>query len=172
MSSESGVDAAWEAYRETSQRFEYFILGVSVALIAYVGKTLEPEKLGFTPYTMEVVALAVLVASVIVGFKRIEQIILAHHINVDVLRFQDKRGHLAKAFIEGKEQLVPHLGERWTLPDMKTEIDNLDTVIPLHQKHVEKINVTISRLYRWRNRLLACGFVGLFLAKVLIPYFR
>lgn len=172
MASEDGVDVAWEAHREASQRFEYFILGVSVALIAYVGKTLEPERLGFTPFTIEVVALALLVASVIVGFKRIEKIIRAHHVTVELLRFQDKRANLTKAFIEGREILVPHLGEKWTLADMKTEIDNLDTAIPLHKELIDEISATVSKLYRWRNRLLACGFVGLFLAKILIPYFR
>jgi hypothetical protein len=168
--SDSGVSEAWEAYREASQRFEYFILGVSVALVAYAGKTLEPEKFGFTPYTVEVVALFLLVASVVVGFKRVEQIILAHHINIDVLHFQDRRGAMAKAFIEGGDRVIPHLGELWKPADMKKELENLDHAIPQRQELAANLNNTISRLYRWRNWLLACGFLGFFFAKILTPY--
>jgi hypothetical protein len=59
-------------YREGLQRFEYFIVGVSLALCAYVGQTLHPEKLGFlSAYTIEVVSLALLIVSAVAGFKRI-----------------------------------------------------------------------------------------------------
>jgi hypothetical protein len=77
---------AREAYREASQRFEYFILGVSVALVAYGGKTLETEKLGINPYTLEVAALLLFTASVVVGFKRIEKIIIGHRLAVGFAR--------------------------------------------------------------------------------------
>ena len=43
-------------YREGLQRFEYVIVGVSLALCGYVAQTLHPEKLTFlSAYTMEVV---------------------------------------------------------------------------------------------------------------------
>jgi hypothetical protein len=57
-------------YREGLQRFEYFIVGISVALCAYVGLTLHPEKLTFlSVYTIEVVSLALLILSAGVGLK-------------------------------------------------------------------------------------------------------
>ena len=36
---------AYEHYREASQRFEYFVLGISGALCAYITQNLKPEKL-------------------------------------------------------------------------------------------------------------------------------
>ena len=36
---------AYEHYRESEQRFEYFILGLSVALVAYVGQTAKLGKM-------------------------------------------------------------------------------------------------------------------------------
>jgi len=46
-------------YREGLQRFEYFIVAVSLALCAYVGQTLRTEKLTFlSAYTIEVASLA------------------------------------------------------------------------------------------------------------------
>jgi hypothetical protein len=51
-------------YREGLQRFEYFIVGVSLTLCAYVGQTLHPEKLRLlSAYTIEVVSLALLIVS-------------------------------------------------------------------------------------------------------------
>src|SRR6266496_1472067 len=47
---------AFEHYREGEQRFEYFITGVSTALCAYIGQTLQPQNFGFNSYTLEVLS--------------------------------------------------------------------------------------------------------------------
>jgi hypothetical protein len=75
MSEQKRSLIAYEHAREGSQRFEYFILGVSVGLCAYIGQTLSPQKLGFSPYTLEVCSLVVLIASIVVTFKLIESVI-------------------------------------------------------------------------------------------------
>ena len=49
MSTSTRSILAYEHAHEASQRFEYFILGVSTALCAYIGQTLSPQKLGFSP---------------------------------------------------------------------------------------------------------------------------
>jgi hypothetical protein len=46
--------SAFEHYRDAPQRFEYFLIGVLVALCAYVGQMISPQKLAFSPYTLEV----------------------------------------------------------------------------------------------------------------------
>ena len=57
-------------YYQGLQRFEYFIVGVSLTLCAYIGYTLHPEKLTFlSAYTIEVVSLALLILSAGVGLK-------------------------------------------------------------------------------------------------------
>jgi hypothetical protein len=170
--SDNSVKSAWEVYREASQRFEYFILGVSVALVAYAGKTLEPEKLGLTPYTLEVAAVFLLIASVVLGFKRVEQIIHVHSANVRLISFQERRGSMAKAFFEGRDQIIPHTGELWKPADMKKEIEELDRVIPILDQQINETNSKLSTLYGWRNWLLVCGFLFFFFAKVLTPYCR
>jgi len=49
-------------YYQGLQRFEFFIVGVSLAQCAYVGYTLHPEKLTFlSAYTIEVVSLALVI---------------------------------------------------------------------------------------------------------------
>src|SRR6266404_3603754 len=85
---------AFEHYREGQQRFEYFITGVSTALCAYVGQTLQPQKFGFNPYTLEVLSVGLVVASIILGFKRIERGILLNQLNHDRLHMAEVRGEL------------------------------------------------------------------------------
>ena len=170
MSKEIG--ATLEAHRDASQRFDYFILGLSVALVAYAGKTLQPEKLGVNPYTLEVASLLVLIASIVAGFKRIEQTILAHHVRFDLLDLRQSRGMMAQGFIEGKTRIMPERGEKWEPEDMKREIDRLDLLIPVCESKFEEVGKKGAKFYGWRNGLLICGFVGFFFSKLLIPYWK
>src|SRR5262249_46501083 len=80
-------------YYQGLQRFEYFIVGVSLALCAYVGHTLHPEKVTFlSPYTIEVVSLALLIFSAGVGLKRIELLVQTSRLNGQLLDSIEKRG--------------------------------------------------------------------------------
>jgi hypothetical protein len=88
---------AFEHYREAEQRFEYFIAGVSTALCAYVGQTLQPQKFGFNPYTLEVLSLGLIVASIILSFKRIESGIWLSQLNHKLLHMAEVRGELVSA---------------------------------------------------------------------------
>ena len=84
-------------YRESLQRFEYFIVGVSLAVCAYVGHTLHPEKLTFlSTYTIEVVSLALLILSASVGLKRIESLVQTSRWNGQLLDAIEKRGTIMK----------------------------------------------------------------------------
>ena len=80
-------------YYQGLQRFEYFIVGVSLALCAYVGYTLHPEKLAFlSAYTIEVVSLALLILSTGVGLKRIESLVQTSRLNGQLQDAIEKRG--------------------------------------------------------------------------------
>jgi hypothetical protein len=69
-------------YYRGLQHFEYFIVGVSLALCAYVGQTLHPEKLTFlSAYTIQVASLALLILSAGVGLKRIESLVQISRLN-------------------------------------------------------------------------------------------
>lgn len=75
---------AYEAWREESQRFDYFLLGLIGALAAYVAQQMKPEPLGVSPFTIELAAIAALVAAAIFGFRRIEH-------NIGLLRQTHQR---------------------------------------------------------------------------------
>jgi len=160
---------AFEHYRSESQRFEYFMIGVSVALCAYIGQTIKPEKFAFSPYTLEVISVALIAASVVAGFKRLEQIVFGHQLNADLRYLEERCGTLVAAF--GKGGFVDEgSGELWDRDAMKQEIENIQRVLPDRRRQLEDVQGKLSRLYRWRNWLLAIGFVGLLLSKLLSPY--
>ena len=166
----SGRTQAFEHYRDASQRFEYFILGVSIALIAYAGQALIPQKIGPNAYTVETSGILLVIAAVLISLKRLEKLICGLQITVRLVDSQDHRALLARAFIEGGDRSDFGRGELWKPDDMKKQIEEYDKIIPHYEKTIEEINVVVFRLYRLRNCLLVCGFLILFAGRILEAY--
>jgi hypothetical protein len=158
---------AFEHYREGEQRFEYFITGISTALCAYVGQTLQPQKFGFNPYTLEVLSLALVVASIIFGFKRIEIGIWLHQLNHALLHMGEVRGTL----ISNPQGFINELtGDVLTPEEISNRIAQINKDLPTAQRKIKIAKGKILKYYHWRNWLLLCGFLGLFISKILVPY--
>jgi hypothetical protein len=166
----NGRAQAFEHYREASQRFEYFILGASIALIAYAGQALTPQKIGANAYTVEITGILLIIAAVLISLKRLEKLISGLQITVRLVDSQDHRALLAKAFIEGRNRSDLGRGELWKPDDMKKQIAEYDKIIPHYEKTIEEINLVAFRFYRRRNWLLVCGFLALFAGRILEAY--
>jgi hypothetical protein len=161
---------AFEHYRDASQRFEYFILGISLALVAYAGQTLAPQRLGLNAYTLEVIGILVIISAIVISFKRLEKIISGLQMNFHLVDSREGRGLLAKAFIEGGNRIAPERGELWKPQDMKKQIEEYDKIIPECEKMIDEVNAIAAQLYRWRNWLLTCGFLALLFGRILEAY--
>ena len=160
---------AFEHYREGEQRFEYFITGISTALCAYLGQTLQPQKFGFNPYMLEVLSLALVVASIILSFKRIELGISLHRLNHALLHMGEVRGTL----VSNPQGFINELsGEVLTPTEINTRIAQINKDLPTAQKKIKTAQGKILKYYHWRNWLLLCGFLGLFISKILVPYMK
>ena len=158
---------AFEHYLESEQRFEYFITGISTALCAYVGQTLQPQKFGFNPYTLEVLALTLVVASIIVGFKRIELGISLHRLNHALLHMGEVRGVL----VSNPEGFINELtGDAITPVMIEKRVERIEKAVQSTEQNVETAQAKVLKYYHWRNWLLLCGFLGLFVSKILVPY--
>lgn len=161
-------------YREGLQHFEYFMVGASVALCAYVGLTLHPEKLTFlSAYTIEVVALALLIFSAITGIKRIESLIQIRQLNGHLLDALEKRGAVmtAKPNSEGLI-VIENPGRLLTSEEAADWVRGLNERIPVLHHMIETKTRRAEGLYKRRNRLLFIGFCVLVLSKVLAPYLQ
>jgi hypothetical protein len=158
---------AFEHYREGEQRFEYFITGISAALVAWVGQTLQPRKIGCNPYTLEVASIALVVASIILGFKRIETGIFLHQLNHNLLHMGEVRGTL----VSHPQGFINELsGEVLTTDEIHKRIAAINEKVPIVQQKIKTAQDKILKYYRYRNWLLLCGFLGLFMSKILMPY--
>jgi hypothetical protein len=161
-------------YREGLQRFEYFIVGFSLALCAYVAQTLHPEKLTFlSAYTIEVVSLALLILSAGVGLKRITSLGQISRLNGQLLDAIEKRGAImvAKPNWEGVI-VVKYPGRLLTIEEAANWVRVLNDKIKVLHHMVETATIRAHSLCKWRNRVLLIGFCGLVLSKVLTPYLR
>ena len=158
-------------YREGLQRFEYFIVAVSLALCAYAGQTLRPEKLTLlSAYTIQVVSLALLISSAGVGLKRIESLVQISRLNGQLLDAMEKRGAVmvAKPNSEGVI-VVKYPGRILTSEEASNWVRDLNDKIKVLRHMIEKETTRAESLYKWRNRMLLIGFCGLVLSKVLTP---
>ena len=159
-------------YYQGLQRFEYFIVGVSLALCAYVGYTLHPEKLRFvSAYTIEVISLALLILSAGVGLKRIESLIQTSGLNGQLLDAIEKRGAIMASKPDAEGLIViKNPGRLLTSEEAANWVRELNDKIRILHHMIETETTSAERLYKWRNRLLLIGFCGLVLSKVLTPY--
>lgn len=153
--------------REAAQRFEYFLLGISLALCAYVGQSTKPERLGFSAYTIEVLSIAILIASIIAGFIRVEAMIATSSLNHDVVELQLRRAKLVKR----EPTFDERTGAALTEFQMDFAISEMNKTLLKKQCQMTDAVARGHKWYWWRKLLLAVGFAGLFLAKILDPYF-
>jgi len=159
-------------YREDLQRFDYFIVAISLALCAYAGYTLHPEKLTLlSAYTIEVVSLALIIFSAGVGLKRIESLVQISRLNGELLDSIERRGAVivAKPNSEGLF-VLKYPGRILTREEAANSLSVLNEKIEVLHHMIEKETIRTGNLYKWRNRLLFIGFCGLVLSKVLTPY--
>ncbi len=159
-------------YYQGLQRFEYFIVGVSLALCAYVGYTLRPEKLTFlSAYTIEVFSLGLLILSAGVGLKRIESIVQNIRLNGQLLDAIEKRGAIMTTRPDAEGVIVvKYPGRLLTNEAAANWVRELNDKIRVLHHLIETETIRAEKLYKWRNRLLLTGFCGLVLSKVLTPY--
>src|SRR5205823_9974226 len=108
--------------QEASQKFEYFIVSASMGLFAYVGEKYKPARLNWSSNIVEVVAILLLLISVFLGFKRIEQFVKALRINLDVLHWGEQRGRYVSAKQKGEEVVDLSTGNIVTIREMDRQI--------------------------------------------------
>lgn len=170
MSSRS--DTAYGYWRDASEKFDYFVTGLTGALVAYVGQNLKPVRVGLNPQTVELAALAVLVASVVVGLKRIEVSIQLYKVQHGRLYHEEARG----AFLDASQR--PGQSLNVLTGDVVTSVEAVTRARGHHVQATaagdqsdELVKIATSR-YHWRNGLLLVGFAALVAARILPAYVR
>ena len=168
MADQRSDDIYWK-WRESTEKFDYFILGATGALFAFISEKYTPEKIDANPGTLELSALFVLVLAAIAGFKRVEYTILVTSINHKELYANENRGALV-ANSKGGPVFNHSTGEILSESEVKAEIANLTQKITQLQSETLPIQENAKQAYRCRNILLLVGFLTLLAAKLWRAY--
>jgi hypothetical protein len=162
-------DKVYETWRQAVERFDYFVLGITGALCAYISQVYKPAQVGLNSGTLELLALLVLVASAVAGFRRVESTIQVTSLNHRYLRAQEERGVLISKANGGR--LINESTGDILSPDMVAHKVQLATAaIPALRKQLENAQYAAERSYGIRNALLFVGFSALVAAKVWSAY--
>ena len=161
---------AYEHWRDASQRFDYFVTGATGALCAYIAQHLEPKRLGLSPYTLELLALGVLIVSIVLGFKLIEDKVHLLKASAQKLAKEELYGALISKFRGGYLINQPS-GDILGPETVTTQIAGLPIEISFLKEKEDKLVESSGVAYRWRNRSLILGVSLLAISRIIIPYF-
>lgn len=153
---------------EATEKFDYFICGVTGAIFAYVVQHYTPSKLAFSPSVLEPVGLVLLVAAFFVGLKRIEVLVSSRRGNYLIAQAGEQANAALKAQFSND---IPIRGG--TVVSAESAEAQRHRAIKEREALEKKMDVVSKKgmlLYRWRNYLLMAGFIALLAAKILEPY--
>ena len=77
-------------WRDAVDKFDGTITTAIAVIAGYVGQNLHPGRLGLTPTTLEVLALAVLLYALLASFRRYEAVIFARRHETDRIFFKEE----------------------------------------------------------------------------------
>ena len=168
MSTERSDDL-FKKWHESTEKFDYFMLGVLGALCAYLSQGYKPDRIGLNPGTVELLALIMLVLAAILGFRRIEATNQATMINHRTLHCNERRGTLVSVLEQGPG-LNTQTGQIYTPVYAADQIPFLTEQIRLLEGQLRVVQRKALFAYRARNVLTMTGFLLLLAAKIYSAY--
>lgn len=163
---------AYGYWKETSEKFDYYVTGLTGALCVYIGQTLQPQRISFSPNTLELLALLILVLSVFAGFKRIEKALLMYLYNHRYLHLNEKIGGLKLGLSNSQFAINEESGEVWNRESATEEIRRSANQLRELQPLMKAAQDATLYWYKLRNRLLFLGFPVLLIARILTAYYK
>lgn len=157
-------------WRAATEKFDYFILGVTCALSAFIGQGYRPERLGLNPAALELVALLVFVLAVVAGFRRIEKTLLVTVLNSRELHAFEARGGMVAKMQSGQTLINEATGQFFSSEQAAARVVELTKTIKETQPVLEAAKSAAYRHYRLRNSLLLLGFLLLLSARIWSAY--
>jgi hypothetical protein len=164
-------DKVHETWRQSSEKFDYFVLGITGALCAYITQTFKFMKLGVTPNSLEFIAFLLLCLAAFAGFRRIEATVAVYRTNHILLRGGEKHGELTDNLSISTKPLINRAtGEVIPRDVARANILAIRQTEPELRELAERQATSAGRWYTVRNWLLVAGFCALLSAKVWAAY--
>ena len=159
----------FEAYRDASQRFDYFIIALAGALFAYVGQSWQPTPFAFSSGTFELGAVLLFAASVAAGLVHRQSVVTVLKLNHLILEWEEQRAQLVPGSL-GQAIVRVGTGEALSPGQAKDLMKILAEHLPKVNQALNKLVSRASVAYAVRNWALVLGFITLVISKVLAAY--
>lgn len=169
MTSES-VNAAFKLWRDAAEKFDYFVLGATGAICAYVLQTFQPSRLGLNVQTLQLIGLLVLFSSAYASYRRLEALTVSMRESLLQLKVEELLDDL-RAAQQGRGIFFDYgAGRHLSGHEVTNKIQEKLAERLTYCDSVTHAQESAARCYRWRNRLLFSSFAILVVAKTLSGY--
>ena len=164
-------DQVHAQYVEAIQKYDYFVAGVSLALVGYLGRAFQPAHIGWNAATVELLSIVALLVSAISGLKRVETNVTLLATSHRRLYEQEAAGATASAAASGGMAINRSTGDVSSPAQLAQDAQSHYTFAQVADEACERLKTKTGRWYRVRNRSLWAGLVLLVLARTLPALF-
>jgi hypothetical protein len=156
---------AWKSWKQAQQKYDYFMVGLSAALFAYLGAKFAPEPLSFSQNTFELLSLAFLLISIVTGILRLESDLSIQSTNLRKIEAQEK--------LDAVNKILNFPGRNMDL-DTGNEISSIEALerqkvlrefVSKAGKGLDKIGKKSEKLFFARNISLLLALAFLIISK-------
>lgn len=155
-------------YRQSSEKFDYFMTGVSVAICGYLVQTFDANGLtgGDVVPKLEFASISLFLISIYFGIRRIEGVISGKRLNYSYLKEQEQIGDISRSAAAGETIMID--GAIANQATILAHIEECDERIKaLKEKMNDSADKTL-RNYKVRNALFMSGIAVQFAAKIVL----
>ena len=165
---------AYEYYRESLLKFEYFFTGLIGVFCAYISQNFTVDKIGISPNTLELVSFLIFVISFGLSLSRLSGIVQGYKLNHRQLHLLELKGTLRLNLVNNpeKSQLNKDTGAILSARQVETEIIKIDKELKPLESMFSKLNKSNKSLFSWRNTLFLLAFFILIASKIWLAYYN
>lgn len=163
---EERANRAYELWRDAAEKFDYFMAGVSVAIVGYIAPTLQFSKLGLNPSSLELFSMLVLIGSVGAAFKRIESTVHLQRVAVARLEKLESVQRLSTAIRNGIPAADSETSAIMDGAEVSALLGNRQATLKDAHEQEKKVRKWAVRWSSLRHYLFVVGFLFLVAARV------
>lgn len=160
----------YDFWRDSSQRFDYFVTGFVAAVVAYVANTFVPERLGLNAGTLELLSLLVFLLSLWFAFKRLETGVVSFGAMYAKYRAENELIRMREMENSPNPVWKIQSGEFASREELSHRIEAYRNEFEKSDKAFQEGQKKLIWQYRARNYLMILGFLLLIVARVLRGY--
>lgn len=160
----------WEKWHSSSEKLDYYIIGIAVALFAYLSQSYVPQKLGLSPSIVDILALLFLLISIFAGLFCLKTAIFLTRTNYEQLEAKEKLNTLRSIPKEPGSALYDESGEDIPVEKRGFWIKTLNENVERQGKALDVYGSRLSWCYKIRNIALFLAFVLILLSKIARAY--